>query len=207
MIAAFEDLRGLEGLQRAPNRERHGLKLEWARRLSRSGHVLGRKAFEELSGVIRSLCIVAVDPATIREIFAQVVAEPQFAKVQIAEPQIAGEGAKIRVFHTDLEDIVTNVLRNSLQSSVLYSPKPIALGIDLVTEMDEITGLSTLAIRIKDRSTEQLSNEMLRGRYVERGMGITADLLSRYDGSIAVEPERGWQKAVVLRFFTVEEGP
>lgn len=207
MIAAFEDLRGLEGLQRAPNRERHGLKLEWARRLSRSGHILGRKAFEELSGVIRSLCIVAVDPATIREIFAQVVAEPQFARVQIAEPQIAGEGAKIRVFHTDLEDIVTNVLRNSLQSSVLYGPKPIALGIDLVTEMDEITGLSTLAIRIKDRSTEQLSNEMLRGRYVERGMGITADLLSRYDGSIAVEPERGWQKAVVLRFFTVEEGP
>ena len=47
----------------------------------------------------------------------------------------------------------------------------------------------------------------LRGRYVERGMGITADLLSRYDGSIAVEPEPGWQKAVVLRFFTVEEGP
>lgn len=207
MIAAFEDLRGLEGLQRAPNRERHALKLEWARRLSRSGHVLGRKAFEELSGVIRSLCIVAVDPATIREIFAQVVAEPQFARVQIAEPQVEGEGAKIRVFHTDLEDIVTNVLRNSLQSSVLYGPKPIELGIDLVTEMDEITGLSTLAIRIKDKSTEQLSNEMLRGRYVERGMGITADLLSRYDGSIAVEPERGWQKAVVLRFFTVEEGP
>ena len=70
-----------------------------------------------------------------------------------------------------------------------------------------VTGLSTLAIRIQDRSTEQLSNEMLRGRYVERGMGITADLLSRYDGSIAVEPEPGWQKAVVLRFFTVEELP
>jgi tetratricopeptide (TPR) repeat protein len=207
MIAAFEDLRGLEALQRAPIRERHALKLEWARRLSRSGHVLGRKAFEELSNLIRSLCIVTVDAATIREIFAQVVAEPQFAGVQIAEPEIAGEAAKIRVFHTDLEDIVTNVLRNSLQSSVLYGPKPIALGIDLVTETDEITGLSTLAIRIKDQSTEQLSNEMLRGRYVERGMGITADLLSRYDGSIAVEPERGWQKAVVLRFFTVEEGP
>jgi len=109
------------------------------------------------------------------------------------------------VFRSDLEDILTNVMRNSLQSSVLYAPKPIALGVALVTEMDEITGLSTLAIRIQDRSSEQLSNEMLRGRYVERGMGITADLLSRYDGSIAVEPEPGWQKAVVLRFFTVEE--
>lgn len=207
MIAAFEDLRGLEGLQRAPSRERPTLKLEWARRLLRSGNVLGRQAFAALSGMIRSLCIVAVDPATVREIFAQVVAEPQFSGVELAELRVSGEGAKIRVFHSDLEDILTNVLRNSLQSSVLYGPKPIELGIELVTEMDEITGLSTLAIRIKDKSSEQLSNEMLRGRYIERGMGITADLLSRYDGSIAVEPEPGWQKAVVLRFFTVEEGP
>jgi hypothetical protein len=71
--------------------------------------------------------------------------------------------------------------------------------------VDEITGLGTLAIRIKDRSPEQLSNEMLRGRYVERGMGITVDLLSRYDGSIAVEDEPGWSKAVVLRFFILED--
>src|SRR5690606_851939 len=107
---------------------------------------------------------------------------------------------------TDLEDILANVLRNSLHSSVLYGPSPLQIGVDLVPEVDEITGLTTLAIRIKDRSTEPLSNEMLRGRYVERGMGITVDLLSRYDGSIAVEPEPGWQKAVVLRFFIVEEG-
>ena len=62
-----------------------------------------------------------------------------------------------------------------------------------------------MAIRVKDRSPEQLSNEMLRGRYVERGMGITVDLLSRYDGAISVEGEPGWSKAVVLRFFTVED--
>jgi hypothetical protein len=48
---------------------------------------------------------------------------------------------------------------------------------------------------------------MLRGRYVERGMGITVDLLSRYDGSIGVETEPGWAKAVVLRFFTLEDDP
>ena len=81
---------------------------------------------------------------------------------------------------------------------------PIGLGVDLLTETDDITGLTSLVVRIKDRSPEQLSNEMLRGRYVERGMGITVDLLSRYDGSIAVEPEPEWQKAVVLRLFTLE---
>ena len=207
MIDAFEDLQGLEGLQRTPSRDKPTVKLEWARRLVRSGHVLGRKAFESLSSVIHALCIVEVDPALVREVFGHVVAEAQFAGLQIAELQVAGERARVRVFRSDLEDILTNVIRNSLHSSVLYAARPIALGVALVTEMDEITGLCTLAIRIQDRSSEQLSNEMLRGRYVERGMGITADLLSRYDGSIAVEPEPGWQKAVVLRFFTVEEGP
>jgi tetratricopeptide (TPR) repeat protein len=205
MITAFEDLRGLEAMQRSNTRDRPTVKLDWSRRLVRAGHVLGRKAFESLSSVIHSLCIVEVSPALVHEVFGHVVAEAQFGGVQVRELEVAGEGARVRVFRSDLEDILTNVMRNSLQSSVLYAPKPIALGVALVTEMDEITGLSTLAIRIQDRSSEQLSNEMLRGRYVERGMGITADLLSRYDGSIAVEPEPGWQKAVVLRFFTVEE--
>ncbi|MBL9100238.1 MAG: tetratricopeptide repeat protein [Myxococcales bacterium] len=206
MIDAFEDLRGLAELPRTSMRERPTIKLEWARRLNRSGHVLGRKAFESLSDLIQSLCIVEVDAAFVHEVFRHVCAEAQFGGVQIAELAVSGTAARVRVFRTDLEDILTNVIRNSLHSSVLYAPKPIALGVALVTEMDEITGLVTLAIRIQDRSNEQLSNEMLRGRYVERGMGITADLLSRYDGSIAVEPEPGWQKAVVLRFFTVEEG-
>ncbi len=206
MIDAFEDLRGLADLPRSSPREAPTVKLEWSRRLMRSGHVLGRKAFESLSSMIQSLCIVEVDHAFVHEVFRHVCAEAQFGGVQIAELAVTGAPVRIRVFRTDLEDILTNVIRNSLHSSVLYAPKPIALGVALITEMDEITGLSTLAIRIQDRSAEQLSNEMLRGRYVERGMGITADLLSRYDGSIAVEPEPGWQKAVVLRFFTVEEG-
>jgi hypothetical protein len=143
----------------------------------------------------------------IREVFGLVAAESHFAQAKIADVAVAGEGAQIRVFRTDLEDILTNVLRNSLHSSVLYGPSPAQIGVALSTEVDEITGLSTLAIRIQDRSTEKLSNEMLRGRYVERGMGITVDLLSRYDGAIAVEPEPGWEKAVVLRFFTVEDTP
>ncbi|MEZ4427561.1 MAG: tetratricopeptide repeat protein [Nannocystaceae bacterium] len=205
MIRAFEELRDLGELQHVSASARTSKKLELSRKLLRAGHVLGRKAFERLSSVIQSLCIVEVTRDTLREVFNLVIAESQFLGVEIAPPEIDGDGAAIRVFRTDLDDIFTNVLRNSLHSSVLYAPRPLRIGIDLVTEMDEITGLSTLAVRIKDQSSEKLSNEMLRGRYVERGMGITADLLSRYDGSIAVEPEPGWQKAVVLRFFTVEE--
>src|SRR5690606_32699122 len=101
--------------------------------------------------------------------------------VQIAPLTIEGDGEQVRIFPSDLHDILANVLRNSLMSSAMYAEPPIGLGVGLETEVDDITGLTSLAIRIKDRSPERLTNEMLRGRYVERGMGITADLLSRYD--------------------------
>jgi hypothetical protein len=58
----------------------------------------------------------------VHEVFGHVVAEAQFGGVQIAELEVAGEGARVRVFRTDLEDILTNVIRNSLHSSVLYAP-------------------------------------------------------------------------------------
>ncbi len=204
MIATFEALARQADALRNPYALRPKRKLELARLLSRAGHVLGRQAFQRLSGLIQSLCVVHVDSDLVMEIYKNVAAEQQFAGHHFAALEVRGSGAMVRIFRTDFEDILTNVLRNSLRSSLLYATPPVGLAIDLVTEIDEITGLTTLAARIKDRSPEQLSNEMLRGRYVERGMGITVDLLSRYDGSIGVEPETGWQKAVVLRFFTLE---
>jgi len=180
-------------------------KMELGRVLLRSGDVLGRRAFERLSGLIRSLCVARVDAAMIEGILKQVLSEDQFASILLAPLEIEGEGEDVRIFRTDLEDILVNVFRNSLHSSLKFGCAPVVLGVSLVTEIDEITGLTSLAIRIKDRSPERLTNEMLRGRYVERGMGITADLLSKYDGSITVESEDGWEKAVVLRFFVLEE--
>ncbi|HET6583966.1 MAG TPA: tetratricopeptide repeat protein [Nannocystaceae bacterium] len=198
LAARAAELRNIQWL-------RPGRKLELAKVLLRSGETLGRQAFERLSGLIRELCIVGVDPKLVQTTYEQVVGEAQFVGRPLAPLEITGLGAPVRIFRTDLEDILTNVIRNSLRSSLSYARPPVGLGIDLVTEIDEITGLGTLVVRIKDRSPEQLSNEMLRGRYVERGMGITVDLLSRYDGSIAVEPEPGWSKAVVLRFFILED--
>lgn len=205
MLRAFEDVAAKAKWLRHPGGLRAGKKLELARVLLRAGDVLGRRAFDRLSDVIRSLCIARVDPEFVAKVYDEVATEDKFANVGIAPLVLAGEGQQIRIFPTDLHDILANVLRNSLMSSAMYAEPPIRLGVELATEVDDITGLSSLAIRIKDRSPERLTNEMLRGRYVERGMGITADLLSRYDGSIAVEPEPGWEKAVVLRFFALDQ--
>lgn len=205
MIKAFEAIAARAERLRHTDRLRPSAKLELARTINRAGDVLGRRAFEQLSGMIRELCIVNVDRSLLQSIYEQVAGEKQFAGARLAALQLSGAAAQVRIFRMDFEDIVANVVRNSLRSSLMWAAPPVGLGIDLVVEVDEITGLSTLAIRVKDRSPEQLSNEMLRGRYVERGMGITVDLLSRYDGAIAVEHEAGWSKAVVLRFFTVED--
>lgn len=205
MLHAFEDVADRSKWLRNPSGLRRGQRTELSKVLLRSGHVLGRKAFERLSGIIQELCIVDAQDGLISEVYERVAQEDQFSGIQLGPLNVSGEGARIRIFRTDLEDILANVFRNSLRSSVQYAEPPVSLGIDLEAEMDEITGLTSLAIRVKDRSPERLTNEMLRGRYVERGMGITADLLSKYDASIAVEPEPGWEKAVVLRFFTVED--
>lgn len=205
IIKAFEELARRVDSLRHPANLAPERRLELARVLERSGHVLGRQAFDRLSGLIRVLCVVHVNHDLVQEVYDEVRGEEQFVDRDLAPLQISGPPASIRIFRSDLQDILANVLRNSLKSSLSYARPPIGLGVRLDMETDDITGLSTLAIRIADRSPEQLSNEMLRGRYVERGMGITVDLLSRYDGSIAVEDEPNWQKAVVLRFFIVED--
>jgi tetratricopeptide (TPR) repeat protein len=205
MLKAFEDVAAKGKWLRHPGGLRPSKKLELARVLLRAGDVLGRRAFDRLSDVIRSLCIARVDAMFVAKVYEQVATEDKFAGVAIAPLAIEGEGHQVRIFPTDLHDILANVIRNSLMSSVMYAEPPLGLGIELATEVDDITGLTSLSIRIKDRSPERLTNEMLRGRYVERGMGITADLLSRYDGSIAVEPQAGWEKAVVLRFFALDQ--
>ncbi len=205
MLNAFDEVAAKAKWLRHPGGLRPGKKLELARVLLRAGDVLGRRAFARLSNIIRRLCVATVDAEFIASVYEQIATEDKFSKVDIVPLVIEGQGERVRIFPSDLHDILANVLRNSLMSSTMYAEPPIGLGVSLVTEIDDITGLATLAIRIRDRSPERLTNEMLRGRYVERGMGITADLLSRYDGSIAVEPEAGWEKAVVLRFFALEE--
>jgi tetratricopeptide (TPR) repeat protein len=205
MIAAFAriaktagDLRRVELLS-PRKRERVG------RILIENAPALGRPALEAVGTMLARICVTRVDALSLADLATRISAEDEFAAADVAFPTISGEGATIRIFITDFETIVANVLRNSLASSLKYGEPPYRVAIEMQTEVDEITGLETLALRIKDCSTEPLTSEMLRGRYIERGMGITADLLARYDGSIAVEREVGWNKAVVLRFFVVNQ--
>ena len=77
--------------------------------------------------------------------------------------------------------------------------EPVVAGVDVRTEVDEITGLERVTFLVRDRSAEVLSADVLHSRYIEEGLGLTADLVSRYDGSLDVlTAQEGWTKAVAM---------
>ncbi len=51
----------------------------------------------------------------------------------------------------------------------------------------------------RNSAPRRISTSLLRSRYIERGLGLTVDLISRNGGSIGVEDEPGYSKAVVVR--------
>ena len=104
------------------------------------------------------------------------------------------------------EDVVANLIRNAIQSSVRHAEGPVHIGLAVHDEVDMITGLQRLVLLIRDRSPQQLTPEMLRGRYIEEGLGLTADLVSQYEGSLdVIEASAPWTKAVMFQLPQVDE--
>jgi nitrogen-specific signal transduction histidine kinase len=104
------------------------------------------------------------------------------------------------------EDVVANLVRNAIQSSVRHAQGPVHIGLAIASEVDMITGLQRLALQIRDRSPQQLTPEMLRGRYIEEGLGLTADLVSQYEGSLdVIEAPPPWTKAVMFQLPQVDD--
>jgi tetratricopeptide (TPR) repeat protein len=75
----------------------------------------------------------------------------------------------------------------------------VQIGLRVRVEADAVTGLTRIAFAVCDRARGALPEGALRSRYIEAGLGLTADLVARYEGSLDVQPEPGWSKAVVLR--------
>ena len=103
-----------------------------------------------------------------------------------------------------LEDILVNLIRNAIQSTVRHGPAgpdvPVRIAVSLDEEVEEITGLAYAVFSVLDCSPQVLTREMLRGRYIEAGLGLTADLVSRYDGTLDVVPaEAPYTKAVTVK--------
>ncbi len=195
MCAAF---RALERL--IPGLHRRGP--DGARELRELSAVLNDRGYEQLGVLIREAGVMGLDAQVLGRCWDRVRGEPSFAGCPVPElvVEAGDEPLRVKVSPHDLDDVVCNVLRNSLQVVLADHPDGAGrLGLALDEELDPVTGLEEVALRFRDNAERPLNDAMIRGRQISRGLGLTVDLINRHGGSIRVEDEPGWAKAVVVR--------
>ena len=188
---------------RRPHRGASGL----ARELRRSSRQLNEVGYRALGELIRDVSLLEVRAGLFARVFERVAAEPALAGHAPGSLELDGAAlaVPVRIFRKDLEDIAANLLRNAIYAQMEELPRQQRrLGVALVEEMDPITGLETLAIRFRDNAPRPLTDAILRGSRIERGLGLAADLLAQHQGVMNVEQRedeqaQGWAKAVVVR--------
>jgi len=194
LIAGMDRLASLESAVRSGGGR--GLAAE----LREVSDLLNNQGYQSLGGLLATVCVMPVDVDLVTRVWKSTVAEGEFRTTY--EPEFSVdlrcEVPAVRVFRDELEDILANVLRNSLQATIEAEELRIGVAIDI--EQDDITFLERVVIRVRDDAPRRISTAVIRSRYIERGLGLTVDLISRNGGSIHVEDEDSWSKAVVVRF-------
>jgi Flp pilus assembly protein TadD len=175
------------------------------RELKIAAHLLNTTGYEAVRGLLDRLRALQIDAELLRSVFERCTREPSFSGVAFAPLELEvrlDEPAGIHVPRAAFEDVMANLVRNAIQSSLKYGEErdAVHIGFGVGAEVDPVTGLERVVFEVRDRSRKVLTAEMLRGRYIEEGLGLTADLVSRYDGTLDVVPGTGvWSKAVVVK--------
>jgi tetratricopeptide (TPR) repeat protein len=167
---------------------------------------LNDRGYRGLGQLIQRVVTLGVDRAFLEGVWRRVLAEPDMYAENSPSLELDFPSAPIqlRIYRGELEDVLTNVLRNSVRATL--DAGLTRVGIRVVLEEDWVTGLERVGFRVVDDAPRRISTAMIRSRYLERGLGLTVDLISRNGGSIHVEEEPGWAKAVVIRL-PVAEAP
>jgi Flp pilus assembly protein TadD len=210
-------LRGIGLLERAaPGLERVGSlttggRVALLRNLKTASRLLNTEAYEAVRALLDRLRILEVDQELMLSVYDRCCGEPTFVGVTLGPLQLdvnLESRSGITVPRAAFEDILANLIRNAIQSSQEHGAKgELVIGLGVEIEVDSITGLERVVFLVRDRSPKVLTPEMIRGRYIEEGLGLTADLVSRYDGTLDVLPgEGGWSKSVAVKLPRVDLG-
>ncbi|MCP4804462.1 MAG: tetratricopeptide repeat protein [Proteobacteria bacterium] len=169
--------------------------------------ILNETGYMELGRILRDVCVMNLDRSVLGRAWDHVRSEPGFRGEDLPELQLDVEvSLPVRIFPGELDDIVVNLLRNSLQAVLdEQAPGERRLGLSLSEDVDFVTGLEWVVLRFFDNATSPLTTEMIRGRYIARGFGLTVDLVTRHEGSIQVEDAAGWAKSITVRLPRAEE--
>ncbi|MCB9697833.1 MAG: tetratricopeptide repeat protein [Alphaproteobacteria bacterium] len=169
---------------------------------------LGRQGARALERLVDGLCLLRVDAAFVERVAARTVAEFDGEAVPRVEVCGTDEVLWIRMFRRELEDVLTNLLRNAIDAA----PSALAVAVVLGVEEDWVTGLQRVEIAVADQAPGELTTERLRARELSRGLGLVVDLTGRAGGTVRVDPAPVvpgspggvWRKAVVVALPRVE---
>ncbi len=167
-----------------------------------AAHARLRDFDRHLADLVGRLVRTRIDGALLRGVVEEVRAEYLPGRVELDELRVddPDEPVEVEVFRVDLVLIVKNVVRNAILAVGRAAP-PRRVAVDVVVDL-EPTGEEVVRLRVRDSSEEAPSVESLHDRRADRGLALVTAALSRYDGSIDVEPGTdGYAKAVTLRFF------
>ncbi|MED5374466.1 MAG: tetratricopeptide repeat protein [Myxococcota bacterium] len=199
MIAAFQELEQV-GERLSPGRipaDRRRL----CERLEALSTALNQDAYQALGRLIREVCVLRLDRPLLEGCWARVLQEPAITEGPTPRFTLELESSElaVRVFRREMEDLVTNLLRNATQVAVAERQDEAAVALFVEEEFDPITGLERVVLRVADNAVSPLSDEMIRGRYIARGLGLVVELVRRNSGQIRVEAQADYSKAIVVR--------
>jgi Flp pilus assembly protein TadD len=172
------------------------------RSLKRAHRLLNVEGYEGIMGLIDVLRTLRVDRAYLTGVYVRTLREPGLKRAQLADLQWL-ESIELPAWalipRHAMDDILTNIVRNAVQSSMYHDESLVEIGLRVESDLDVVTGIERISVLVLDQSPQVLTTEMLRGRYIADGLGLTADLVSQYQGSLDVVEVEGWQKAVRVR--------
>ncbi len=171
--------------------------------LKRVASLLNERGYGAVQGLLDQIRVLEVDENMLADIVERVRREPLFAERAVEPPTIESMvplPCRVVIARRDFEDIIANLVRNGLQSSLGSGAGPIEVGLAIDRELDDITGLERAVFFVRDRSDKKLTDEMLSNREIEDGLGLTSQLISHYDGTLDVTAGgASWSKAVRVR--------
>jgi tetratricopeptide (TPR) repeat protein len=170
--------------------------------LKEASRDINETGYRAIMDLLERLRVLAVDKAFLGSILRRIRREPKLAQVPVAEPVWAlacSVPTGVSIPRPALEEILGNLIRNAILASLESNTEPIQIGLGLSLDIDSITGLESVVFHIFDRSPKLLTTEMIRGRFIEGGLGMSADLVARYNGSIDVQVAAPpWTKSVIV---------
>jgi tetratricopeptide (TPR) repeat protein len=165
--------------------------------------VLNEEAYAGLGKILQTLGTLQLDRSRLQAVDARVRAEPgmngkDLPALQLELPTVP---LSVRVFPGDLDDIVANLLRNAYGAITTGG----RVGLAVAEAVDPVTGIAAVELRVRDTAPGEFTDATLHGQEIGRGLGLTTDLVARHDGTVHVQPEPGWSKAIVVSLRKVDQ--